>query len=205
MAVAASRPARPARIADRPVGDVEYLMLARVAQVRVDQQGTLAELRKQHGEIRGDVAAAFALAGAGHDQDVPLDAGLAEPADQQLGAQCAQLFGARMVLLMGRHQFGADAAVAGEQLRQLVQRVDQVALADQAEPQGRLTEAPAFAALQVHDPFGVAGRQLARRDQDVADVARSRVGPGGTAFEMREVFDGVHGSSLARPGQGATG
>src|SRR5436190_10104638 len=63
------------------VGDVEDALLPRRAEVGVDEERALPELRERHCQVRRDEAASFARAGAGDDQRSAAG-GRVEPADE---------------------------------------------------------------------------------------------------------------------------
>ena len=135
-------------------------MLAAVTHVGVDQQGTFAELREHHGQIGGQVTAAFAAAGA--DDGERLAPGLAgEPAQHELAAQGAQRFDLRAVGLVGGHHFIGNRALAVAQVGVAVlvgQRELKVVFGQQAELDGGFAEADALLLLQADDLFGVLRR-----------------------------------------------
>jgi hypothetical protein len=79
--------ARPARMLGQAqlVGQPEELVLTRVAQVGIEQQGVLTQLREDHGQVGGDKAAPFPVPGA--DDGDGLAAGfLVKPAQAELAA-----------------------------------------------------------------------------------------------------------------------
>ena len=148
-------------------------MLARVAQVGVDQQRAMAELGEQHREVGRDVAAALLVARA-DDGERPVAGLRVVPADHELGAQRAHLLDARVVRVERREHLAADVLGAGLEVVEVIllgERALQVFLADEAQVHRRLAEAHAVRLLQQHHLVGLGRGQLALVDQDRADVA----------------------------------
>lgn len=71
------------------VAEIEEAADARLAKVRIEEQGAVAELRQSDGEIRGRGGFALARQGAGDQNDLRRVIGLGE---QQRGAQGAEGF-----------------------------------------------------------------------------------------------------------------
>jgi hypothetical protein len=95
--------ARPAKQVGQaaPALEVEHFLLARLAQVGVDQQGLLAELGKHHRQVGREHRHAVARIDPDHGQRAPP---AREPAQHQLAAHGAQLLDLRAERLEGRDQ-----------------------------------------------------------------------------------------------------
>lgn len=93
------------------VGQAEQFVLAGVAQVGIDQQGAFAQLREDNGQIGGDEAAPFRLAGADDSQGIVAAFGI-DPAQHELAAQGAQLLDHRAEGFEGSNDIFANAFVS---------------------------------------------------------------------------------------------
>lgn len=161
-------------------------MLARVAQVGIDQQRAFAELREDDGEVGGGEAAAICPARADDGQRLVADFGV-EPAQHELAAHGAQLFDDGAEGLEGGDDFFADALVTGHQIGIVVlagERLLDVGLGEQAKLDGGVAKAQALLFLQLEDALGGVRRQAAVVDEDGTD------GASGTGVEF--VGHGVH-------------
>ena len=89
-----------------------------MAQVGIDEQGSLPELRKDDREVRCEVAAPLAALGADDGQDLPL-IGLVEPAQHELAADGAQLLHTRTERLVRGNEFVADGLLVTRRFAQI--------------------------------------------------------------------------------------
>ncbi len=175
----------------------EQRVLDGLAEVRIDQQRVLAELREQHGQVGGGEAAPDARFGADDRQRLPLGA-LVEPAQQHLRADLTQRFDGEVSGPEGRDDIRRDRRVADRQDRMLVltcEREADVVLRQQAELEARLAETHAALALHPQDAIGVFGTQPSRVDQQCADRPVAQRHDGARGAGWRGLRIGVH----ARP------
>ena len=155
------------------VVDAEQVVLARGAQVGVDDEGALTELREDDAEVGGEPRAAFAAAGADDGQRFALGIGV-EPAQHELAAQCTQGFDLWREGVVGGDDFARDFALAGVEVGVVElarEGVLDIAVGNQAELLGGVAEAQALLLREAQDTLGVAGFELAGVDQDGADRA----------------------------------
>ena len=174
------------------VVDAEQLVLARMAQVGVDDEGALAQLREDHAEVGGDPRASFVPAGAGDGEGFLLGAGV-EPAQHELAAQGAERFDLRGERLVGGDHGGLDGALPGGEIGvvELAQQgLFDVGVGDEAELLGGVAEAEAVFALQAQDALGVFGLELAGIDEQRANGAVGFGARHGDGF-VRGVDDAV--------------
>jgi len=94
----------------------EQAVLAGRAHVGIDQQGALAQLRKQHRQVGCDIAATITTLGAGNRQCRTLHTGT-KPAHHQLTTQGTQGFNLFAERIIGRDNLFADAAFTTAQVR----------------------------------------------------------------------------------------
>jgi hypothetical protein len=169
MASAPARPGEHRRQADL-AGQAEDAVLARLAQVGVDDQRALAHLREQHGQVGGDVAAAFAGAGA-DDGERGLRGVVLEPAQHQLRAQAAQVLDGRAVRLVRGDQVLAQAGIRRQAGVAELQgeRLAHVLVGEQAHRDARLAERQADLLLVVVDALGLVAGDAAGVHQQRAD------------------------------------
>ena len=93
-------------------------MHSRRAEVGVDQQGALAELGKDDGEVGREIGATLAALGTENRQHLAL-LGPVEPAQHQLAADRAQLLDARAERLIRGDDLVAQAALLARHLAQV--------------------------------------------------------------------------------------
>lgn len=174
------------------VVDTKQLVLAGVAQVGVDDEGALAELREDDAEVGGDPGAAFVPAGAGDGEGFLLGAGV-EPAQHELAAQGAERFDLRGERLVGGDHGGLDGALPGGEVGvvELAQQgLFNVGVGDEAELLGGVAEAEVLLALQAQDALGVFGLELAGIDEQRTNGAVGFGARHGDGF-VRGVDDAV--------------
>src|SRR6185369_9668875 len=162
-------PARQDRGQPHAAGQTEDAMLARPAQVRIDEQRALAQLREQDGEVGRDIAAPFAHARADDGQRRVARVVL-EPAQHQLAAQRAQVFDGLGFRLARRDQLLAEAGVLRQaRIPELQgQHLAHILFREQAHRDARLAERQASFLLEVQDALRAFLRQAAPVDQDHA-------------------------------------
>ena len=150
------------------VAQAEVEVLGGVAQVTVDDQGALADLREGHAQVGADEALAVAAVHAGDGQRAAVGRAV-EPARHQLAAQAAQRLGERRIGvdrtgdLVGQRQ--------GRSPRRRIaeldgQRLFHVGVGDQAHAHGGLAEAQVGDTLLVEHQVDLVLTQLAVGDQD---------------------------------------
>ena len=138
------------------VFEAEELVLARVAQVGIDQQRTFAELREDDSQVGGGEAAAICSARADDSQRLVTDL-CVKPAQHELAAHGAQLFDDGTEGFEGGDHLFANALVTGHQVGVVVlagERLLDIGFREQAELDGGVAKAQALLFLQLEDALG---------------------------------------------------
>ena len=147
----------------------------RRAQVRIDQQGLLAELGKDHGQVGGKDGCAIVRIDTHHHQRL---VAACEPAQHQLAADGAQGFDLLAKWLVRGKQLVRKVAGAARQVGIIElarEYLLDIGFGDQAQALRRFTKTDAQFLLHAQHAFGIFRRDLARLQQQAADAGIANV------------------------------